>query len=287
MRILITGAKGMLGTDLQKRLSSKNDIIGSDIWDFDITDERYTVKEIINIHPEIVINTAAFTDVDACEKEREKAFNVNRNGARNVALGCRETGSRLIHISTDYVFDGAKGEPYREDDEPRPLGVYGLSKLEGEKEIEKLKIQNSNFKFLIIRTSWLFGRNGKNFVETIRRLSKEKEELKVVDDQVGSPTYTVDLSEAIGRLVYSNADGIVHCSNGGQCSWYAFAKEILKMCSMEKVNVIPITTSELNRPAQRPSYSVLNNERYYRLTEHRLRKWEDGLRDYLSERSSL
>lgn len=275
MRILITGAKGMLGTDLVKRLSIKNDVIGVDINDFDINDEKETVREIKKTHPEIVINTAAFTDVDGCEREGEKAFKVNRDGARNVARGCREAGSRLIHISTDYVFDGAKGEPYKEEDEPIPINVYGMSKLEGEKEI-------GNFKFLIIRTSWLFGKNGKNFVDTILRLAKEKEELRVVDDQIGSPTYTVDLSESIERLIFSGAGGIVHCCNSGECSWYEFAKEIIRTKGIKGANVVPITSGELKRPAPRPSYSVLSNERYHRLTGHRLRRWEEGLRDYLT-----
>lgn len=278
MKILVTGARGMFGTDLVKRFTvhgSQFTVIGVDIEDFDITDEKETVKEIKRISPEVVINTAAFTDVDACETEREKAFMVNRDGARNVALGCREAGARLIHISTDYVFDGRKRKPYKEDDEPRPLNIYGLSKLEGEREI-------SNFKFLIVRTSWLFGRNGKNFVDTILKLSSEKDELKIVDDQVGSPTYTVDLSEAIERLINVGALGVVHCSNDGKCSWYDFTKEILRMAG-KGVKVIPIRTDELKRPAPRPAYSVLSNERYYNITGHRLRSWEEGLRDYLKE----
>jgi dTDP-4-dehydrorhamnose reductase len=281
MRILVTGARGMLGTDLVKRLSIKNDVIGVDIEDFDITDERGTIKEIKRTAPELVINTAAFTDVDRCESEREMAFKVNRDGAKNMALGCREIGAKFIHISTDYVFDGSKREPYTEKDEPRPINIYGLSKLEGEREILKLQTPDSRLQTLIIRTSWLFGRNGKNFVDTILKLAGERDEIRVVDDQVGSPTYTIDLSEGIERLIDVGATGIVHCSNSGECSWYDFAKEILRMAG-EKVNVIPITTADLKRPAPRPPYSVLSNERYYQLTGHRLRGWEDGLRDYLT-----
>lgn len=283
MRILITGAKGMLGTDLVRRFTvhgSRFKVIGVDIKDFDITEEKETVKEIKKISPEVVINTAAFTDVDGCETEKEKAFKVNRDGARNVALGCKESGAKLIHISTDYVFDGRKRTPYSEDDEPRPINIYGQSKLEGEQEISRLQTSDFRLQTLVIRTSWLFGKNGKNFVDTILRLSSEKDVIKVVDDQVGSPTYTVDLSEAIERLLYTGTTGIVHCSNKGECSWYNFAKEIIRVSGKE-VEVIPITTNELNRPAPRPSYSVLSNERYYHITGHRLRNWEEGLRDYL------
>lgn len=291
MRILVTGARGMLGTDLVKRFTvhgSRFTVMGVDRDDFDITDEIETVKEIKRNSPDIVINASAFTDVDACETERDKAFKVNRDGARNVALGCKETGAKLIHISTDYVFDGEKREPYTENDKPRPINIYGQSKLEGEKAIDSVfRMHASGIKhpasYLIIRTSWLFGRAGKNFVDTILRLSGERDELRVVDDQVGSPTYTVDLSEAIERLIDTGATGIVHCSNSGECSWYLFAREIIRVKGIEGVNVIPIKSVELKRPAQRPSYSVLSNERYYRLTEYRMRRWEEGLRDYLKE----
>ena len=286
MRILVTGAKGMLGTDLVKRLSIKNDVKGVDVEDFDITDEAETIRGIKKIIPELVINTAAFTDVDACETEREVAFKVNRGGARNVATGCYEVNARFIHISTDYVFNGEKKEPYKEDDEPRPINIYGQSKLEGEQEISRLQTSDSRLQTLIIRTSWLFGKNGRNFVDTILRLSNEKDEIRVVDDQTGSPTYTVDLSESIERLIDSDAAGIVHCSNSGECSWYDFAKEIIRIKGIKGVNVIPIKSGELKRPAKRPSYSVLSNDRYFKLTGYRMRKWEETLRDY-GERVSL
>ncbi len=302
MRILVTGAKGMLGTDLVRRFAvqglrrdfgvsaqsnaqsnrSRFKVIGIDIDDLDITDEEKTVKKIKKISPDIVINTAAFTDVDACETEREVAFKVNRDGVRNVVLGCREVGAKLIHISTDYVFDGKKGEPYRENDDPGPINIYGLSKLEGEKEILKLETRNSKLETLIVRTSWLFGKNGRNFVDTILRVANSKDELRVVDDQVGSPTYTVDLAGAIERLVDAGASGIVHCGNSGECSWYDFAKEIMRIKRIKGVNVVPIKSGELKRPATRPSYSVLSNDRYFQLTGHRMRKWEEALRDYLN-----
>lgn len=281
MRILVTGAKGMLGTDLVKKLSIKNDVKGVDVEDFDITDEAETIRGIKKIFPKLVINTAAFTDVDACEKEREVAFKVNRVGARNVAAGCYKVNARFIHISTDYVFNGEKKEPYKEDDEPGPVNVYGQSKLEGEQEISRLQTSDFRLQTLIIRTSWLYGKNGRNFVDTILRLANEKDEIRVVDDQTGSPTYTVDLSESIERLIDSDAAGIVHCSNSGECSWYDFAKEIIRIKGIKGVNVIPIESGEMKRPATRPSYSVLSNEKCYKLTGHRIRRWEDGLRDYL------
>jgi dTDP-4-dehydrorhamnose reductase len=207
---------------------------------------------------------------------------VNRDGARNVALGCRETGTKLIHISTDYVFDGRKGEPYTENEVSHPINIYGQSKLEGEREILRLQTSDSRLQTLIVRTSWLFGKNGRNFVDTILRLSGERDELRVVDDQVGSPTYTVDLSEAIERLIDRGATGIVHCSNSGECSWYLFAREILRLKGKGGLSIIPIKSDELKRPAPRPPYSVLSNERYYNLTGYRMRSWEESLGDYLT-----
>lgn len=282
MRILITGARGMLGMDLAKRISISNNVIGVDIDDFDITDKEGALREIKSISPDIVINTAAFTDVDACETERYKAFKVNRDGVRNVALGCKETSAKLIHISTDYVFDGVRREPYREDDEPHSINNYGRSKLEGEREILKLHTSDPRLQTLIVRTSWLFGKNGKNFIDTILRLSDEKDELRVVNDQVGSPTYTVDLSDAIESLINVGAKGIVHCSNSGECSWYDYAKEIIKIKMKENINIIPITSKDSKRPATRPAYSVLSNEMYFHLTGHGMRNWKDGLWDYLN-----
>ncbi len=193
-------------------------------------------------------------------------------------MGCREINAKLIHISTDYIFDGKKNKPYVEDDEPCPLNIYGLSKLEGEKEIRKVLPLNG---YLIVRTSWLFGKNGENFVSTILKLSGEKDELKVVNDQVGSPTYTVDLSEAIERLMNNNATGIVNVTNSGECSWYNYAVEILRLSGNERIRVLPIKTEESRRSAPRPAYSVLNNGRYRLITGHSIRHWGDALREYI------
>lgn len=278
MRILVIGASGMLGSDLVKHLGGLHEVVGAGKSQIEITDREATIGAINSLSPAIVINTAAYTDVDGCESDREKAFMVNRNGAGNVAMGCRKINAKLIHISTDYIFDGRKNKPYVEDDEPHPLNIYGLSKLEGEKEIRKVLPLNG---YLIVRTSWLFGKNGKNFISTILKLSKEKDELKVVNDQIGSPTYTIDLSEAIERLINNNATGIVNVTNSGECSWYDYAIEILRLSGNDRVRVLPIKTEESERAAPRPPYSVLNNGRYRAITGHSIRHWRDALREYI------
>jgi dTDP-4-dehydrorhamnose reductase len=193
-------------------------------------------------------------------------------------LACRVTGASMIHLSTDYVFDGALPRPYREEDVPHPLGVYGASKLQGEQYIqEKLK------HYLIIRTAWLYGHHGKNFVKAILNLARDKGELRVVNDKQGSPTFTRDLSGAIGRLIEAGTEGLIHVTNSDSCTWFEFAREILHERGLGDIRVIPISSAELNRPAKRPSNSILDCSRYGRLIGEGLRPWRDALREYLSE----
>ena len=279
MKILLTGADGMLGKDLLPLLSVKYEVLGRDIQDFDITDRKRVQEEIAAYRPDVVIHTAAYTDVDGCEGKKELAFAVNGEGALNVALGCARVRSRMIHLSTDYVFDGRSETPYSEGNPPNPLSVYGKSKLQGERYIQEV-LEN----FLIIRTAWLYGRQGKNFVDTILRLAKEKDELRVVNDQRGSPTFTKDLSQAISRMSEEEFRGILHVTNSGSCTWFEFAKKILdlKLPSGRKVPVIPISSAELARPAPRPANSVLDCSEFERITGFRLRNWEEGLKEYLS-----
>ena len=271
------GAGGMLGKDLAPILSVKNQVWARDIDDFDITDQRRVQKEIEVLEPEVVVNTAAFTDVDGCESKREIAFAVNAVGGRNVALACAATGRRMIHLSTDYVFDGSSRTPYREEDPPNPLNIYGSSKLQGECYIQEI-LEN----YLIVRTEWLYGRHGKNFVDTILRNAERQKELRVVDDQRGSPTFTKDLSFALERLIGIEARGTLHVTNSGSCTWFEFARHILQEKGYNHVQVIPILSTELARPAKRPVYSVMDCQRYEKLTGRKMRPWEEAIKEYLS-----
>jgi dTDP-4-dehydrorhamnose reductase len=278
MKILLLGAQGMLGRDLQPILSAKHEVLGKDIQDFDITQRDQVAEEITACRPDVVINAAAFTDVDRCESDREMAFSVNGMGALHVALACALSGCRLIHFSTDYVFDGASRTPYPEDFPAHPLNVYGESKLQGE-----LYVRKALKDHLIVRTAWLYGRHGKNFVDAILRLAGERDELRVVDDQRGSPTFTRELGQAVSRLVEKNIRGILHVTNYGSCTWFEFARKILELKKImpEETRVVPIPSSELSRPARRPAYSVLDCSRLEQTTGFRMRTWEEGLKEYL------
>jgi len=217
-RILVIGAKGMLGRDLTEalRASSFNDVVGWDINEIDIRIEKDTVGKISRLQPEIVINLAGFTNVDQCEFEADKAFAINAEGTRHVVLGALNCHAKVIYLSTDYVFNGNKREPYVESDLPNPLNVYGRSKFRGERYVQELTEDG-----LVVRTQWLFGKYGNNFVASILRQAKEKKELSIVNDQTGSPTYTVDLAKAISVLIQHDAKGIFHVANSETCTWFA------------------------------------------------------------------
>lgn len=275
-KVVVTGARGMLGTDLVPIFSKKFECLSLGREDLDITDLQSCISSLKDIRPDIVVNCAAFTKVDLCETEPEMAFRVNAKGPKNLADACRETDTLLVHIGTDYVFDGKSTKPYREGDATGPINIYGNSKLEGERAIKA-----SGVNFMIVRTAWLYGEAGPNFVKTIVDLSHSQKVLKVVDDQIGSPTYTQDLAEGILDLVMQRAQGVVHLTNQGICSWFEFARQILSYSGMDPDRVIPIPSSEFVRPARRPSYSVLDNGRFYSITERRLRHWRDALRDFL------
>jgi len=284
-KILVIGAKGMLGKDLVPVLRSSSEsgspleweVFGWDIDEIDIRVEKETVERIENLKPQIVINVAAYTDVDGCESEREKAFAINAEGMRHVALGASRCGAKVVYLSTDYVFDGKKREPYLEDDPPAPLNVYGSSKLKGE-----LYVQELSRNGLIIRTQWLYGKHGKNFVFTLLRLAGEKDVLSIVDDQVGSPTYTMDLSRAISNLIQKDARGVFHVVNRNICSWYDFSQAILELSEFSGVKVLPISSDKLGRPAPRPSYSALDTGKLMKETGITLRPWKEALKEFLS-----
>ena len=279
-RILVTGAKGMLGRDLMDILHSSfspDEVIGWDIEEIDIRKEDDTVAKIETLRPKVVIHLAAYTDVDGCESDQKRAFAVNAEGTRHVALAASKCRAKMIYLSTDYVFDGEKREPYLESDVPRPLNVYGHSKLKGEQ-----YVQEGGKDFLIVRTQWLYGPFGKNFVDSILRQAGEKKTLFIVNDQTGSPTYTVDLAKAISVLIQLDVRGIFHVANSDLCTWYTFGQAILNFSGVSQVKVIPISTKELGRPAARPSYSVLDCQKLKKETGSTMRPWSEALKDYLS-----
>lgn len=274
--ILVVGANGMLGRDLTTLIG--DDARGVDIDELDITSLDSTNRILRTLKPRTVINCAAYTDVDGCESNAETAMQVNGEGVAHLAKTCREIGARLVHVSTDYVFDGTKGSPYVEDDAPCPLGVYGESKLAGE--------LNAAFNpdHLIVRTQWLYGLHGKNFVETMLRLAMEKNELSVVDDQIGSPTWTVDLARAILALLKTGHRGIYHAANSGFCSWNEFARAIFEEAGLS-VKVNGMTTDQLNRPARRPLYSTLDCSKLEQDAGFRAQPWRTALKTYLQLRN--
>jgi dTDP-4-dehydrorhamnose reductase len=279
VKILIIGARGMLGRDLQAILSLRHEVIGADLDELDITQPGKTRETLDSLRPDVVINLAAITDVDGCESQRERAFLVNAHGALEVARGCAGTGARLIHMSTDYVFDGTSPLPYTEETLPRPLNVYGESKLLGER-----GVQETGGNYLILRTAWLYGRHGKNFVDTILRLSSQQEEIRVVNDQRGSPTYTRDLSRAIELLLKREERGVLHVTNSGSCTWFEFAGKILdmKIPRDRSARLLPISSAELGRPAKRPANSVLDCSKFERIAGWKMRCWEESLKEYIS-----
>ncbi len=281
MLILIVGARGMLGTDLMEIIGRCQEVTGTDIEDFDITERQETLSTLLKIKPSWVINASAYTQVDRCETEREQAFKVNAEGVFNLALACKEIQAKLLHVSTDYVFDGNTKIPYREEELPNPLSVYGQSKLRGESLLQSVLDD-----FIIARTAGLYGKRGVNFVDTILKRSQERDELTVVNDQWLSPTYTVDLAEAIGTLVKHSARGIFHLANTGLCTWYQFACKILEITG-SSTKVIPIGSNQLKRPAPRPVFSVLDCSKYTRITGRKMRPWEEALADYLSKRKII
>jgi len=262
IKTLILGAGGMLGSDLCRVFPDAVMLKHSDL---DITDKEAVISSIKEIGPDVVINAAAYTDVDGCEDNEAHAFEVNGKAPGYIAEGCSQVGARLVHFSTDYVFDGSK-EEYVESDILNPIGLYGRSKLMGEMDIIK-NIDN----YQIIRTSWLFGVNGKNFVDTMLMLSDQMETVSVVNDQFGKPTYTADLASKT-RVIIGLASGIYHITNEGVCSWYEFADAIIG-------NVVPCSSEEFIRKAKRPKYSVLVNTK-----TPPMRHWKEALAEYLDIR---
>lgn len=278
MRIAVTGSNGMLAGTLIPVLSEEHTVTGLPRQSLDITDRDSVNQVIRDLSVDLIINCAAYTKVDKAEEEREKAFLINGTGVQNLSIICADMNIPLCHISTDYVFDGEKKRPYTPFDNTNPLNTYGESKLAGERYIEWIMDR-----FYIIRTSWLYGKGGNNFVYTILRLSEEREELRVVNDQVGSPTSVTTLSHAIKRLITTGAYGIYHFTDDseGGITWYDFAMEILNIRSIKK-KVVPIKTEDYPLPARRPSYSVLDTGIFSSVTGYRPLNWKVALREFLS-----
>jgi dTDP-4-dehydrorhamnose reductase len=269
----------MLGQALLQKWNS-DAVCGAGSQDADIRDPRQLHCLFDKARPEFTVLTAAYTDVDGCERNPQRAQEVNHRGAVHVAQAARNAGSKLLFVSSDYVFDGAKSTPYEHNDPLCPINVYGRSKADAERGIQEI-IPDC----CIVRTSWLFGAGGKCFPNTILELAQRRRELEVVDDQIGSPTFNSDLARAIVRLVRAGSHGIFHVTNAGACSWYQFAREVLAAAGLSTVTVKPVSTQEFPRAARRPGYSVLAGRGLEAIGVF-MRPWRDTLDDYFAERSS-
>ena len=282
MNILIVGHNGMLGKDMM--LAARNAghrVTGIDFPDIDITRIESIQKQVNEIRPEVIINCAAYTAVDACETDRDKAFAVNARGAGLLARCADETSAAFVHFSTDYVFDGTKATPYVETDPVNPASVYGKSKLKGE-----VLVQKGCSRSYIFRIAWLYGKNGANFVKTIRNLAQKNAStdtpIRVVNDQFGTPTYTVDVCRQTFGMIETENFGLYHSTSEGECSWYDFAVEIVRATGIQ-VKVLPCTTAEFPRPAPRPMYSVLENSRLKKLGLNLMPHWKDAFAAFLDD----
>lgn len=280
MRVLVTGAKGQLGYDIMNELEKRGlDAVGVDVEEMDITDPAACDRVITQSAVDAVIHCAAYTAVDAAEDQAELCRRINADGTRNVAVVCGKLNIRMMYISTDYVFDGQGTRPWEPDDERHPLNVYGQTKYEGELAIEELVE-----KFFTVRIAWVFGVNGKNFIKTMLRLGKEKGAVSVVNDQIGSPTYTYDLARLLVDMIQTDKYGRYHATNEGLCSWYEFACEIFRQAGMSEVTVTPVSSAEYPASkAKRPMNSRISKEKLSENGFERLPDWKDALSRYLKE----
>lgn len=274
LNILITGAHGQLGKELVKQLCPSHSVIGLGKKDLDITNKNRVDHVISHFKPQLIIHAAAFTAVDQCEIEPKKAMEVNALGTQYIAQAANKIQARLFYISSDYVFDGKKNKPYTEKDEPNPQSSYGLSKWMGE-QLTKLCHHTT-----IIRTSWLYGHGGSNFVTTMLNLSKKGKEIKVVNDQLGSPTYVNDLTEMILQLMHKR-NGIYHISNSGSCTWHEFARAIFEEAGVNPDLILPITTEEYKALAPRPQFSVFSHQALLREEIALPRPWKEALKEFI------
>lgn len=276
MRIVVTGAGGQLGLELKEILPARgHEVVALTRKDLDVADAQSVERALAEHSPELVVNAAAFANVDGCETEVDMANQVNALGPRNLAAYCERTGCELLHVSTNYVFDGESAEPYRPFDPPRPISVYGYTKLAGEEYVKHLSTR-----WYIVRTAGVYGR-GHNFVRTMLRVAEGRDTLKVKDDEFISPTYARDLAEGVARIIDAGLYGLYHVTNAGSCSWYEFAREIFAFSDVE-IEVVPIPGSEYPLPAARPANGVIST-----LGSPALRHWREALADYLAREGVL
>lgn len=275
-KIIVTGCNGQLGRAINLELKNCNDIefVNTDVGELDITNIDEVMKLARQVKPYAIINCAAHTGVDACEDEWDKAYRINAIGPRNLSIAASETGAKMIHVSTDYVFDGKADRPYIEFDKPNPQGAYGTTKLAGEN-----MVKDFADRYFIFRTAWLYG-DGKNFVKTMLRLSENHDKVRVVGDQVGSPTSAKELAGAIAHLLFTENYGIFHATCEGSCSWAQFAEEIFRLAGKSTV-VETITTEEFGAKAPRPAYSTLENYMLKLTTDYMFADWHDALEAYM------
>ena len=278
MLTIVFGSKGQLGRDLCARFSRDGEVFAADLPELDIADFDAVGRLVRDVRPDLVVNAAGYTDVEAAEDDPVSAFRVNETGAGNVARASAGAGAPVVYYSTDFVFDGEKKHPYMPDDVPAPLCVYAKSKLAGE-----TATRENNDRHCIIRTAWLYGPGGKNFVEKILRAAQTRPSLTVVEDEVGSPTYTLDLAEATAALASAGATGTFHVVNSGSCSRYEFARKIVELAGLD-TPVEPCSASAFPMKAKRPLYSVLSNEKYETLTGKTVRAWQEALASYIQRR---
>lgn len=279
MKVLITGCRGQLGIELAKQLRQTKksyEIIETDIHNLNISDQKAVLQTAEAERPDIIINCAAYTNVDACETNEHAAFRVNSIGAQNLSVAAYKTGASIMQVSTDYVFDGQGNAPKREYDAVNPKSCYGRSKALGE-----MLVRETNPRHYIVRTAWLYG-EGSNFVRTMLKLAEERNEIAVVHDQIGSPTSTADLAKCMVNLLETESYGTYHATCEGSCSWYDFAVKIFELKGID-IKVSQITTEQLNRPANRPKYSVLDNYMLKLMNLNNFRHWEDALKEYLGD----
>ena len=277
MKIIVAGSKGMLAQDLIPLLKKEHETLSFDQDEVDITDKERVFDLIGAAQPDLVINCAAYNQVDQAETDRDAAFGVNADGVQHLALACEEFGSVLCHFSTDYVFDGKSTQPYQPHDQPNPISLYGESKWAGE-----VVVQSILKRYYLIRTSSLYGKHGPNFVYTILRLAQEKDVLRVVKDQIMSPTWTMNLAQGVMQLIHSDNFGLYHLTDRteGGISWFEFAKEILKLKGINK-EIEPTTSEELKRPAKRPAYSVLDTTLFTQRSGYEPMAWQESLKQFM------